>query len=258
MLAAKRKSLSAGLISENEPTLWLGNTPLLDLADDRLRMRAKALTQLGKSHRERALAVYAFVKAIRYGYPTGASFPTARQVIDARSAGNFAKSTLFVALLRLAEVPARVRIVQLRGDILRGYYDGQTPVNHALTEVWLHDRWVRTDSYTFDASYMALARARLTGLGWDRGYYVLHDGHPLWDGKHDSFSAFSATDAESMPLADLGVFNDPLEFAKALKKQNGHASVLLKGLQLRMAIRLLNRGILQLRAEGGPAQTATV
>ena len=244
--------------SELDPMHWLGTTPLLDLADDRLRMRAKALTQLAKTDRERALAVYAFVKAIRYGYPTGASFPTARQVIDARSAGNFAKSTLFVALLRLADVPARARIVQLRGDILRGYYDGQAPVNHALTEVWLSGRWVRTDSYTFDASYMALARARLSGLGWDQGYYILRNGHALWDGKHDAFSAFSADETGHMPLTDLGVFNDPLEFVKALKKRDGHASVLFKGLQLRMAIRLLNRGILQLRKEGEQAQTTTV
>ena len=257
MNAAKRKP-SGPPRSPADPFYWLGTTPLLDLADDRLRMRAKALTQLAKTDRERALAVYAFVKAIRYGYPMGVSFPTARQVLDARSAGNFGKSTLLVALLRLAEVPARVRIVQLRGDILKGFYDSAAPVNHALTEAWIGGRWVGTDTYTFDASYMVLARAKLAGQHWDRGYYVLRDGDTLWDGKNDAFSAFSPDGAGTGPVADLGVFNDPQEFARAIKRQDSHAAVLYKGLQLRMAVRLLNRGIRSLRGEDPRAQTATV
>ena len=44
----------------------LASTELLDLEDTRLRLRARALTQLCQTEREKALAIYGFVKRIPF------------------------------------------------------------------------------------------------------------------------------------------------------------------------------------------------
>ena len=92
---------TSGLLrADLEPSQWLGTTPILDLSDDRLRLRAKSLTQLAKSDRERAIGIYGFVKAMPYCAPGKTRFPTARQLMDVKEGDCYGKSTLFVALLR--------------------------------------------------------------------------------------------------------------------------------------------------------------
>jgi hypothetical protein len=222
-------------------------------------MRAKALTQLAKTDREKALSVYGFVKAYRFGFPARLRFPTARQILDARSLNNYWKSTLFVALLRLANVPARVRMVKLRGDVLNGLYAGLAWVNYSLAEVWLDGRWVLVDSYTFDAVYMAQARALLAERSLACGYGILRTGHPLWDGKADSLSSLTMDEGDGMPLADFGVFNEPFEFISTHRE--GASSLShggIKDLPLRLLVPVLNRATRRLRETALQAQTATV
>lgn len=251
--------LSALLRAEVPPAHWLGTTPLLDLSDDRLRVRAKALTQLSKNDRERALAIYNYVKALPFGYLPLGGQATARQVIDAGYGSSYGKSTLFVALLRLAGLPARIRMVQLRGDLLRGLYDTLPTINHALVEIWLDDHWVRTDAHAFDTVYVAAARAALGQRDWDRGYCIVRNAHNLWNGRDDAFCALSMDDSDRMPLADFGVFNDPKEFVTDYgNSPMAHAMGILKGVQFQMVARVLNRGIRKLRKQEFAAQAVTV
>ena len=61
------------------PQHWLHNTPLLDLDDPKLRLKARSLTQLAKGERERALAVYGFVKRIPYTKRIKTRYPTSKR-----------------------------------------------------------------------------------------------------------------------------------------------------------------------------------
>jgi hypothetical protein len=80
-------------------------------------------------------------------------------------------------------------------------------------EVWLHDRWLRTDTYIFDPTCMAAARQRLKDLGWEWGYGIHVNGHMLWDGLGDAFLGGVPTECDLMVVRDLGVFHDAREFA---------------------------------------------
>ena len=254
-LAARR--FSSLLRADLEPLHWLGTTPTLDLADDRLRMRAQALTQLAGSDRERALALYQYVKAIKLGFPTRLRYPTARQILDSHSANNYCKSTLLVAFLRLVKIPARIRMVRLRGDILQGLYNGLPWVNYSLVEVWLHQRWVKTDSYTCDSAYLGTARHLLEKAGWERGYCIVRQGAAQWDGEHDALAALSIDEGEHLPLIDFGVFNDPLEFISNHSEGAGtQAYGAVRGLHFRVVAGLMHRQIRKLRQEPMPAQWA--
>lgn len=198
-----------------DPRHWLGRTPLIDLEDPKLRLRVRSLTQLGKTDRERALAVYAFVKRMPLARAMKLRLRTAREVLDAGRGDAPDKATLLVAMLRIARLPARVRYVALRGAILRGLASGVHQAARPVLEVWLHGRWVRTDTYIFDAAYMAAARQHLKDHAWEWGYGIHVDGAMVWDGSSDSFVGGPPTQENPMLVADLGAYSDPLEFVSS-------------------------------------------
>ena len=195
----------------DDPGRWLRTTSLLDLEDPRLRLRAHALTQLCKSERDKALALYGFVKRLPFHKSLKMRLRTAREVIDAGRGDADDKSTVLVALLRASEIPARIRYIQLRGDILRGLTSAIASAARPVVEVWLNDTWNLTDTYIFDAAYMAAARQRLNDAKWDWGYGIHREGHLVWSGAGDAWLGGMPTDRDPMVMSDMGVFNDPME-----------------------------------------------
>ena len=247
-------SAKEGVRNEDEPQYWLGTTPLLDLEDPKLRLRAQALTQLCKSDREKALAIYGFVKRIPFAKPFKMRLHTAREVLDARRADAPDKAALLVALLRLSGIAARLRYVELRGEILRGLTSSMTSAARAQAEVWLHGRWVCTDTYIFDASYMAAARQRLREQDWEWGMGIHRDGHTIWDGLNDAFLGGSPSDSDPMFLRDLGHYCDPLEFisSEIYREMPPRVS---RALHWNMISPLMERAIRDLREESAAGAT---
>jgi len=233
---------------------WLASSPLLDLEDPKLRLKAHALTQLCKTDREKALAVYGFVKRIPFAKPFKMRLHTAREVIDAGRGDAPDKATLLVALLRLAGLPARIRYVMLRGEILRGLTSSMSMASRPLVEIWLNQRWVSTDSYIFDAGYMAAARARLKEQGWEWGYGIHVNGHAIWDGVNSCYVGGMPTGQDPMVVEDLGVFCDPLEFVSSPAYRDNHPR-LARALHWNVLSPVMERAIRDLRhdaARSGP------
>lgn len=193
----------------DQPERWLGSTRLMDLGDPRLRMRAASLVQLCHNDREKALAVYAYVKRLTYLRPFKMGPRTAREVLDAGAGDGPDKATLMVALLRLAGVPARMRIIVMRGEIMRGLVDHLKVISRPFVEAWIDGQWLRTDTYIFDAAYMAAARQalRASGKAWSYGVHV--ESPMLWTGHGSTFMSPLPLDADPMVVQDLGLFHDP-------------------------------------------------
>ena len=190
------------------PGRWLASTPLLDLEDPRLAIRATSLTQLASSDRAKALAIYGFVKRMPYRRPFKMSHRRAREVLDSGWGDGPDKATLMVALLRRVGIPARLRMVRMDGGIMRGLVDRLDSISWPFVEVWLDGRWLRTDTYIFDAAYMAAARQALRTSGQRYGFGVYVDSQPLWTGlDHASLSPLPP-EADPMVLEDMGTFHD--------------------------------------------------
>ena len=236
---------------QEQPQLWLGPSSLLDLEDPKLRLRVHALTQLCKTEREKALAVYGFVKRMPLARLFKLRVSTARQVLDAGRGDAADKATLLVAMLRTAGLPARLRWVALHGEMLRGLATGMRSAQRPLVEVWLNGRWARTDTYIFDAAYMAAARQRLKDSGWTWGWGIHVEGAMIWNGCDDAFVGGCPTGEDSMVLADLGVWHDPLDFmrSRAYRERHGRLARLL---HWNVVAPVVQRGIRRLR-EGQPA-----
>jgi hypothetical protein len=231
-----------------DPRRWLASSALLDLEDPKLRLRARSLTQLCKTDREKALAVYGFVKRIPFAKPFKMRLNTAREVVEANRGDAPDKATVFVALLRLAGVPARIRYITLRGEILRGLTTGMSHAARPVVEALVQGRWVRTDTYIFDAGYMAAARQRLKDQAWEWGYGIHVAGHTLWDGAHDAFVGGVATASDPMVVEDLGVYSDPLEFVSSKSYRDNHPR-LARALHWNMLAPTMDRAIRELRQD---------
>jgi hypothetical protein len=194
---------------EDDPQRWLGSTRLMDLGDPRLRMRAAALVQLCHTEREKALAVYAYVKRLPFHRPFKMGPRTARDVLDTGWGDGPDKATLMIALLRLAGVPARMRVVVMRGEIMRGLVDRLGVINRPFVEMWIAGAWQSTDTYIFDADYMACARQALRASGAAWGYGVHVESPMLWTGHGSTSMSPLPPGSDPMVLQDLGLFHDP-------------------------------------------------
>jgi hypothetical protein len=194
---------------QDDPARWLGATSLLDLEDPKLRLRVQALTQLCKNEREKAVALYRYVKRMPIAKRFKIGLSPARRVMD-RGRGDAAeKATLLVAMLRIAGLPARLRYVTMRGDFLRGVVSRIRLADRPILEVWLGGGWQQTDTYIHDAATMAAARQRLRDQGWEWGYGIHVEGRILWDGSESAFAAGGPDVGNPMMVDDVGLFHDP-------------------------------------------------
>jgi hypothetical protein len=198
-----------------QPRHWLGSTSLLDLEDPKLRLRVRALTQLCKSERDKALALYRFVKRMPVSRPFKARLHTARQVLDAGRGDAPDKATLLVAMLRAAGIPARIRCITLDGRILRGVTSALREANRPVLEMWLDGGWEQTDTYIYDADTMAAARQRLKDLGWEWGYGIHVEGRMLWQAQGSAFVGGAPDASNPMFVRDSGCFHDPLHYVSS-------------------------------------------
>ncbi len=215
--------------------------------DDRLRLKVKAIVQFSHTDRERTLALYAFVKRMPWGRFGRIRFPTARQVLDRGEGDSYAKSTLLVAMLRLAGIPARLRMLQLRGAVMRGLCDGLGHSFHPLLECWVDGRWSRTDTHIYDAPYAAAAQILLRAKGWRRGYGLEQNGQQIWGASGEAFAAFDPNSRRGTPMGDLGVFNDPFEFVTGGAGSRS-AGAMIKSLAWSRVAMQINQGIAQVRS----------
>jgi hypothetical protein len=132
--------------------------------------------------------------------------------------------------------------------MLRGLIPRATPAARPLAEFWL-DRWVRTDTYIFDAEYVAAARERLQANGWECGWGIHINAQLLWDGKNDAFLGGVPTDQDPMLTRLLCVVSDPLELvSESLRASGLRYRRSVRALQWNMLAPTMMRAIRELRA----------
>ena len=206
--------------SSEDAGQWLGSTQLLDLNDPKLRIQALRITQLASSATQKALLIHDFVKSLPFGCVAAFDHVPAAAVLRAGRGDCHTKGTLFVALLRAAGVPARLRFVSLSSKFLAGIIDvPQESITHAVGEVYLSGRWVQTDTYVTDEQFEMRARVKLVKRGLRLGLGIHVNADRFWSGHEASHAQYSDKDPSSLPLEDLGVAHDPKYFYSDGSKQ---------------------------------------
>lgn len=199
-------------LGREEPGQWLRNTVTLQTDHPAVQIQAKKLTQLKAGPTEKAIAVFQYIRSMPFRTISDPTAVTASRVLRAGYGDSHSKGMLFISMLRGLRIPARMRIVDLGPAFLYGILDTDGRcVSHAISEVYLEGRWSRVDAYCVDLKLGLAARARLIGEGRRLGYGVHLNGQVAWDGHHDAFGQFSLSDPSSLPLEDLGVYDDPAQ-----------------------------------------------
>lgn len=225
---------------------WLANTPLLQTDHPRLRIQAAKLTQLKRSMQEKAVACFRFVQSLPFKCVPDSSTITAPQVLLNGCGDADTKATLLVALLRASGVPARMRLLTLGSAFLHGILDTDgRPVEHVISEVFIDSEWLGVDAYVVDAELGLAARVRLLAEHRRCGYAVHMNGQVAWHANTSAFGQFHVGDMSNLPLADLGVFDDPASFCLASRLEG--RSTWSNSAKWRIRIAMANRRIRALR-----------
>lgn len=246
----------ADSLPPEDPGRWLVNTPLLGFNHPKIRLLALRLTQLQQGTRNKALACFEYIQAMPFGCLPDGNSVSALTVLQRKRGDCHTKSTLFVALLRSIEIPARLRFFTLKADFLRGVIDlGDLPIEHCCVEVLIDEHWVAVDSHVMDLPLARAALDRLEREGRHLGYGIHVHGSTSWDGLAPAFAPFSADDPDSLPLHDWGPFDDPHQYYRSVPGKQDRLA--LSGrVKWMLGARLINRRVKALRAAAEDTDTA--
>lgn len=202
---------------------WLEETYCIDYNNQSIQSLVKKLITNEKTTRAQALTFYRYLRdSILFGFEPNFYDMKASEVLAAKRGFCTTKSTLFIALLRAVNIPARHHFVALSSHILDGIIDPRTPyVDHSYVEIKLDSVWIPVDSFIVDRGLFNVSKSLLKkplGLG------IRQDAVNDWDGFNPSFCQYHP----SYILKDFGVFNDVGDFYKNCKNPNNKLTILSK------------------------------
>jgi hypothetical protein len=249
----------------DDPALWVGVSPLVDLGDPKLRVRAQSLVQMRNTPSDKASAIYTFVRRMPLSAGVKLRLRSARDVLERGHGDAIDKATLLLALMRLAGLPARVRFAAASAAALRGLPGDVSSMPRPFVEVCIGGRWVCTDTYIFDSAYVAAARQRLRTAHQEYGYGVHAEGATLWESHRDAY-LLGPDAAEELLTTGTQAWRDPLEFARSLRGSRRLAHW-WRALRWNLSAGVLQRRLQAIRSEaqrgrrrapaGVPADSAT-
>jgi transglutaminase-like putative cysteine protease len=248
-----RKGLAAIKTEDERPPTAenLQPTALIEATHPRIAALAEEITRGAESARSAAVRIHDWVRdQISFGIPPAFYETSATESLDVRVGYCNTKVTLFNALLRARAIPSRIRVMDLSAQVLNGLIDpGTLYVDHALTEVFLDERWIRVDSYVVDKPLVAAATKKLVTSGRRAGFGIHLDGSPAWDGRKDNFIQYMGN--ASIPayvLKDHGLFVDIADFYQKVQIARNRKT-LISGLAIRFGSTTINRQIQRIRME---------
>jgi transglutaminase-like putative cysteine protease len=161
-----------------------------------------------------AQAIFLFVRdRIKFGFAGGFWDNSASDVVEQGRGYCNTKSTLFVAMLRGAGIPARQVFVDIDAAVLDGVISTGTPyVDHSYVEVMLDGEWRATDAYIVDPKLFETAQRRLREQNKVMGYGVHATGQNHWTGTEATYSQYNLHDPRPLGTCTWGVFEDVGDF----------------------------------------------
>jgi hypothetical protein len=236
----------------SDPSRWLGDTPMLNLRDDKLRLRVTTVTQFSRTETDKLQSICTYVASIPFNVPAFAASRVTRVTLAHRhSVGWYSKAALFQAMLRAAGIPARVRMIRVDNDMFRGLATTRQQFVLPVVEMWTRGKWVVTDSYVYDPRYLAAAREALERRGWRSGFGIHLEGQDRWNGTDDALIMIAADPAlGSIAQQFPGIYDDPQEFALQVKRESLLRWIAMLARNRIMSIRM-NRQVRRLRSEAG-------
>lgn len=221
----------------------------IDSDDPTIIATANKLTEHLNSDTEKAIALHDYVRdEILFGFTGDFYKQKASEVLRSKIGYCNTKGTLFVALLRASGIPARQVFVNIKAELLSGIISpGARYVDHSYAEVFLDNRWVKTDSYIVDKMLFEKAKRKLVQENKIIGYGIHLYGTSDWNGVSDSFSQFKNEGSyPDLSSKNYGVQRDVSDFYKNIERANNKQS-LLGNIIFRLFVSEANNNIKKIR-----------
>lgn len=236
---------------DDSPGAWLGNAPGVDLEATGLRALATQLTDGLTEPGEQAQALFRHVSFLPFELSDPAERTSPRALHRLSAGDGYFKATLWLHLLRIVGIPARMRWVQLEpAYVTRGLWDfsrlAGMPFFYPLTEVWLQGLWQSVDAYAMDPPLFGAVMAEIRRRQLAAGYFVHRDGVCTWDGQGDALQRFSPSDPDSCPIQDMGCFHSHRDFLKTYGRAVPETAV--TNMAYENQTRLMNEAFARMRA----------
>ena len=150
-----------------------------------VQAKAEELTSGRATVLDRAESIFNFVRdAIPFGFPPKWDAVKASETLEYGKGYCTTKATLFVALCRAADVPARVHTGLIDLQIMRGIFPAfafpflPDSGGHAWTEIEINGEWKSIDSYINDKALYQGALRRLDESGKEIGFSICQSQGP--------------------------------------------------------------------------------
>ena len=166
--------------------------------------------------REKLDKLFHYVRdEIKFAFPRDGDLVKASATIRLGKGQCNTKSTLFLALCKAVEIPARIHFALIKKEIQKGLFTGpgyklMPPLlSHSYMEAEVEGKWRRLDSYINDERFYLAAKAELKKKGLDTGYSVsCPDGKCSCDFNIDEevFAQMGAV------VLDQGFWDDPGDY----------------------------------------------
>ena len=196
---------------------------------------------------------------IRFGFPVEGDLVKASETIRCKVGQCNTKGTLFLALCKVVDIPARIHFSLIKKEIQRGLFAGigyvllPSLLSHSWLEVKIDQRWVGIDSFINDLMFFQAGKTALKEKGWTTGYSIScasGDCSAEFNIEKEGFVQMDAV------VTDHGVWNDPSEYYRTDAYRNRPNPV--KMLFYRLMIKRVNRRVARMRSSfGGTGKAAT-
>jgi hypothetical protein len=222
---------------------------LADYKHPLVRAKAEELTAGETTIRGKLEKLFFYVRdEIKFGFPPDGDLVKASDTIKMGYGQCNTKGTLFLALSKALNIPARMHFSLIKKEIQRGLFTGliykMMPeyISHSWVDVEVDGKWRRLDAYINDLSFYFGGRQKLKERGWKTGFSVScakNASSTDFDLDQEKFVQMDAV------VEDQGAWDDPAEYyATDLYKNRPNT---LKLFVYRLVISQVNRRVTQTR-----------
>lgn len=223
-----------------------------NLADESHPLVIKTAARLAnntKTDREKLERIFLFVRdEIPFGFPAKGDLVAASETIETGIGQCNTKATLFLALCKACEIPARIHFSLISKEIQKGFFTGiaywlmPKYISHSWIEVHIEGAWRRIDSFINDMDLHKAAELELARRDWATGFSLaLSEG---------SVSAVLSIDKEAFSqmaavTEDHGTWDEPANYYSSEHYQNRPGFIKL--LVYRLVIGRINNRVKRIR-----------
>jgi len=222
---------------------------LADYDNPLVRETAARLIDDANTVRKKLNRLFHYVRDdIKFGFTQDGDLVKASTTIRLGKGQCNTKGTLFLALCKAVEIPARIHFSLIKKEIQRGLFTGMgyklVPplLSHSWIEVEVEGKWRSIDSYINDEEYYLAAKSELKNKGWDTGYSVSCPGGECGCDFNVDQEVFVQMGAV---VADHGVWDDPGDYYATDQYQNRPNT--MKLILYRLMIWRINRRVESMR-----------